>query len=80
MSTTFCQTDSRPRWCATQTRGGKVPAAIEGAIADRLERTLKQKPDPELIAQIEFLKAVVVISSDGTNEPAYVTTARRESP
>jgi type I restriction enzyme R subunit len=26
-----------------------------------------------------FLKAVVVISSDGTNEPAYVTTARREA-
>ena len=32
-----------------------------------------------MIAQIEFLKNVVVISSDGTNELAYVTTARREA-
>jgi len=66
--------------CHSKLAAVRYRTAIEGAIADRLERErLKQKPDPELIAQIEFLKAVVVISSDGTNEPAYVTTARREA-
>ena len=34
-------------------------------------------PDNELIKRIEFLKAVVVISSDGTNEAAYITQSRK---
>lgn len=36
-------------------------------------------PDAELIARLKFLKAAVVISSDGTNEAAFVTQARKEA-
>ena len=54
--------------------------AIEAALTERVERErLKAAPDQELIAQIAFLKAVVVISSDGTNEAAYVTLARKQA-
>jgi len=54
--------------------------AIEAALTERLERErLKATPDQELMTQIVFLKAVVVISSDGTNEAAYVTQARKQA-
>ena len=33
----------------------------------------------ELIRRLRFLKTAVVISSDGTNEPAFVTHARKEA-
>ena len=36
-------------------------------------------PDAELLAQLKFLKTAVVISSDGTNEAAFVTQARKEA-
>lgn len=50
------------------------------ALGERLERErLREIPDEELIERIAFLKAAVVISSDGTNEPAYVTRARKEA-
>jgi len=66
--------------CHSKLAAVRYQRSIETAITYRLERErLKQKPDEELIAQIEFLKTVVVISSDGTNEPAYVTTARNHA-
>ena len=40
---------------------------------------LKPEPNPNLIRRIAFLKAVVVISSDPTNEPATITLARKEA-
>jgi type I restriction enzyme R subunit len=53
---------------------------IEAALQERLtiEKNLIM-PDLETIGQIAFLKTAVVISSDGTNEPAYVTQARRQA-
>ena len=36
-------------------------------------------PDQALIAKLKFLKTAVVISSDGTNEAAFVTLARKEA-
>ena len=36
-------------------------------------------PDLDLIRRIEFLKAVVVISSDPTNEPAVITETGKEA-
>ena len=36
-------------------------------------------PEQELIRRIEFLKVVVVVSSDPTNEPAAITEARKEA-
>jgi type I restriction enzyme R subunit len=66
--------------CHSKLAAVRYRTAIEKAIARRLERERqKQQPDAELIAQIDFLKAVVVVSSDGTNEPAYVTNARTEA-
>jgi len=54
--------------------------AIRDALVERLNReNLKAKPDAELIRRIAFLKAVVVVSSDATNEIAVITEARKEA-
>jgi len=39
----------------------------------------KASPDAALVAKLKFLKTAVVISSDGTNEAAFVTQARKEA-
>lgn len=66
--------------CHSKLAAIRYRQAIQAALAERLEREqLKAVPDSELIAQIGFLKAVVVISSDGTNEAAYVTHARKQA-
>jgi len=53
---------------------------IEKALAARIEReAVRDTPDAELLQRLRFLKAVVVISSDGTNEAAYVTHARKQA-
>jgi len=54
--------------------------AIRDALRERLDRErLKPKPDEDLIRRIEFLKAVVVVSADATNESAAVTVVRKEA-
>jgi len=54
--------------------------AIRDALRERVDRErLKPKPDEDLIRRIEFLKAVVVVSADATNESAAVTVARKEA-
>ncbi|OGT19684.1 MAG: deoxyribonuclease HsdR, partial [Gammaproteobacteria bacterium RBG_16_57_12] len=66
--------------CHSKLAAVRYRKAIEDALAERLERErLKAAPDQELIEQIAFLKSVVVISSDGTNEAAYVTQARKQA-
>ena len=66
--------------CHSKLAAIRYRQAIETALAERLERErLKAAPDQELMDQIAFLKAVVVISSDGTNEAAYVTHARKHA-
>lgn len=66
--------------CHSKLAAVRYQRAIEQALAERLAREKgKAKLDQELIDQIAFLKAVVVISSDGTNEPAYVTQARKQA-
>ena len=53
---------------------------IKAALAERV--TLEQnraQPDLDLIKRLGFLKTAVVISSDGTNEAAFVTNARKEA-
>ncbi|MEQ9997146.1 type I restriction endonuclease subunit R [Pectobacterium versatile] len=53
---------------------------IEAALAERIAReeglTL---PDTALIERLRFLKTAVVISSDGTNEAAFITSARKQA-
>ena len=58
----------------------RYQAAIEAALQQRLEKLKpKPKPDAALIKRIAFLKAAVVISSDGTNEAAHITAARKQA-
>lgn len=53
---------------------------IAAALAERIAaERLREQPDAELIRRLEFLKPVVVVSSDGTNEAAYITHARKEA-
>ncbi len=66
--------------CHSKLAAIRYQQSIEAALSERLERErLKSAPDQELINQIAFLKAAVVISSDGTNEAAYVTQARKQA-
>lgn len=54
--------------------------AIQQALAERIkDEESKTTPDPELISKLRFLKTAVIISSDGTNEAAYITEARKQA-
>lgn len=66
--------------CHSKLAAVRYQKAIHDALSEQLE-VLKNEaaPDHELIKRVEFLKAAVIISSDGTNEPAYVTKARQEA-
>ena len=53
---------------------------IKAALAERLaQEEAKVSPDSDLIKRLRFLKTAVVVSSDGTNEAAYITQARKEA-
>lgn len=58
----------------------RYQTGIRAALAERIaDEQLKAAPDVELIGKLKFLKTAVVISSDGTNEAAFVTQARKEA-
>lgn len=66
--------------CHSKLAAVRYQKSIRAALAERLDREkLKPKPDAELIRRIAFLKAVVVVSSDATNELAVITEARKEA-
>jgi type I restriction enzyme, R subunit len=53
---------------------------IVTAIAERLgAEQAKPEPDAELLRRLAFLKTAVVVSSDGTNEAAYITRVRKQA-
>ncbi len=53
---------------------------IEAAIAERAAQEQAQSaPNAELLRKLAFLKTAVVVSSDGTNEAAYITLARKRA-
>lgn len=53
---------------------------IQAALAERIAKEDAQTaPDADLIRRLRFLKTAVVVSSDGTNEAAYITQARKEA-
>ena len=53
---------------------------IETALAERIDvEKRKAVPDLALIKRLAFLKTAVVVSSDGTNEAAFITHARKEA-
>jgi len=54
--------------------------SIDAAIAERLAaEQAKAQPDAQLLRRLGFLKTAVVVSSDGTNEAAYITHARKQA-
>lgn len=58
----------------------RYQAGIEAALAECITKEEAQaKPDTELVKRLQFLKTAVVVSSDGTNEPAYITHARKQA-
>jgi type I restriction enzyme R subunit len=66
--------------CHSKLAAIRYQKAIREALRERIDRErLKAEPNMELIAHIELLKAVVVVSSDPTNEPATITKARKEA-
>ena len=66
--------------CHSKLAAIRYQKAIRAALQERLDREkVKAHPDHELIRRVGFLKAVVVVSSDPTNEPAAITEARKEA-
>ncbi|MGA2400546.1 MAG: type I restriction endonuclease subunit R [Syntrophobacteraceae bacterium] len=66
--------------CHSKLAAIRYQKSIREALAERLDRErLKPKPDTELMRRIAFLKAVVVVSADATNELAAITEARKEA-
>jgi len=58
----------------------RYQTGIKAALAERLaQERAKAEPDLALIERLAFLKTAVVISSDGTNEAAFITQARRQA-
>ena len=66
--------------CHSKLAAVRYQKAIREALVERAERErLREKPDTDLIRKIEFLKAVVVVSADSTNELAAITAARKQA-
>lgn len=66
--------------CHSKLAALRYQKAIRAALVERLDREkLTAKPDAEMIRRIAFLKAVVVVSTDPTNELAAITEARKEA-
>ena len=66
--------------CHSKLAAARYQKAIRAALAERLDREkLKSQPNEDLIRRIGFLKAVVVVSADATNELAVITAARKEA-
>ncbi len=66
--------------CHSKLAAVRYQEAIHQALADTAEQMKAESvPDLELINKVQFLKAAVVISGDGTNEAAYITEARKQA-
>ena len=58
----------------------RYQVGIKAALAARIaQEQASAAPDAELIKRLLFLKTAVVISSDGTNEAAFISHARKEA-
>ena len=66
--------------CHSKLAAIRYQKAIRMALAERLDRE-KRQPEPklDLIRHIAFLKSVIVVSADATNELAVITEARKEA-
>lgn len=58
----------------------RYQVGIEAALAERIAREeARAAPDATLIRCLRFLKTSVVVSSDGANEAAFITHARKQA-
>lgn len=66
--------------CHSKLAAVRYQKAIHQALAKKVEELQAEVTlDLELIKKVRFLKAAVVISSDGNNEAAYITEARKQA-
>ncbi|MEM8807830.1 MAG: HsdR family type I site-specific deoxyribonuclease, partial [Cyanobacteria bacterium P01_G01_bin.38] len=66
--------------CHSKLAAVRYQQAIHQALTETITQLeASPNPDTEQIRKIGFLKAAVVISGSGTNEPAYVTAARKQA-
>ena len=66
--------------CHSKLAAVRYQKAIHNALEEEIEqREASGNFNPELIAKLKKLKAAVIISGDGTNEAAWVTTSRRQA-
>jgi type I restriction enzyme R subunit len=64
--------------CHSKLAAVRYQKAIQAALQEQSNNLLAEpNPDLEYIKKINFIKAAVVISGDGTNEAAYITEARK---
>lgn len=66
--------------CHSKLAAVRYQDAIHQALVEKVEALKAEaQPNDDLIKRIQYLKAAVVISGDGTNEAAYVTEARKQA-
>lgn len=66
--------------CHSKLAAARYQKAIHQALTEQVVSLKAEKvPDETLIRKVEFLKAAVIISEDGTNEAAYVTEVRKQA-
>lgn len=66
--------------CHSKLASVRYQNGIEIALAERIAaEEAKTPPDAGMIRRLRFLKTAVVISSDGSNEAAYITHARKQT-
>ena len=66
--------------CHSKVAAVRYQKAIRQALLARIDLEVgKAAPDKALIERLKFLKAVVVVSSDPTNELAVITESRKEA-
>tara|TARA_R110002051_G_scaffold6495_1_gene31394 strand:- start:2485 stop:5775 length:3291 start_codon:yes stop_codon:yes gene_type:complete len=66
--------------CHSKLAAVRYQKAIHRALAEAVAKQRNEPvPDEERIRRIQFIKAAVVLSSDGTNEAAYITEARKQA-
>ena len=66
--------------CHSKRAAVRYQVAITQSLTDTARQLAAQPTvDLDTLKKIRFLKAAVVISSDGTNEDAYITAARKQA-
>lgn len=66
--------------CHSKLAAVRYKAAIDNELKHRVDALrADSSADPSETTRLAFLKSAVIISSDGTNEAAYITQARRDA-